>query len=152
MRLLTAIVASLMLLGCGPGETLLETEHLTTPSPAILRVLLVVNAEDLYQAYDYNERAADARYKDEWVKVTARVQQVRWRETPGLLKALWLDVADPKGSLMCAYRDVDSGKASTLSLGDWVTVVGQVDGYGFLTVHLENCEIGPSAPTRQDLD
>ena len=152
MRLWTAIVITLLLIGCGPGETVLEAENLTTPSPTILRVLIVVDAAAIYEAYDSNEREADAQYKDKWVKVTARVQQVRWRQTPGLGKALWLDVADPKGALMCAYRDVYTGQASTLSVGDWVTVVGQVDGYGFLTVHLENCEIGPSAPTPQDLD
>ncbi|MCI0700550.1 MAG: OB-fold putative lipoprotein, partial [Planctomycetia bacterium] len=98
-----------------------------------------VTAEELAKAYQENEAAADVKYKDKWLLVEGKLQDVSFDDesATGRLEGV-------KGvQVRCFATLAESNKVWNLSRGQTVTFKGKCTGGGtrLTFVRLEHCRV-----------
>ena len=138
----TLLVTILLVFGaCGPSPS---------PAPQPTPSAIEVTAQELYSAYDANQVAADAKYKDKTLKVTGVVESIGKDilDTPyitltsGGQYEVW--------GVQCMFDEKYEPELAKLTKGQMVTVQGECDGY-LVNVLLRDCALissaSASAPT-----
>lgn len=108
-------------------------------NPYILKVDYEVTANQLYQAYDANEIAADDKYKGKKLAVTGRISEIS-----EILGDIHVDLKTGDGigwtKISCNMEDRDV--VSKLRKGQKVTIIGTCDGLTLnVSIDLEDCKI-----------
>lgn len=101
---------------------------------------IVITATQLYEEYDANEEAANAKYKNKIIKVTGIVNEIGIDrvDTPYVI----LTGSGQNGlfGVQCMFNSKDELKAAHLFEGQSLTIEGICHGFG-LDVTLKNCKI-----------
>lgn len=133
----TLLISILLVLGaCGPSPS---------PAPQPTPSAIEVTAQELYSAYEANQVAADAKYKDKTLKVTGVVESIGKDilDTPyitltsGGQYEVW--------GVQCMFDEKYEPELAKLTKGQTVTVQGKCDGY-LVNVLLRDCALVSSAP------
>lgn len=115
-----------------------------TSATASARNSIKITAEELYQAYEENEVAADRKYGGQLVEITGEVDNI------GTDMIGRVYITFPTGqtlkSVQCYFEDEEAidGVASIVK-GQTITVVGTCDGFT-LNVSVKDCAITDFAP------
>lgn len=111
-----------------------STTSSTTPSPGAI----IITAAQLYEEYDANQEAANAKYRDKIIKVTGIVNEIGINrvDTPYVV----LTSGDELFGVQCMFSTKDEPELAQLSAGQSLTIQGICQGYG-LDVILKNCSI-----------
>ena len=104
--------------------------------------LEVINAPALIDAYQENELKADNTYQGKIIVVKGNIDNLG----KDILDDVYISLADDEqysfNSVRCTLKDEkEISKASELSKGDEIYILGVVDDYLMLSVNLEKCYI-----------
>src|SRR5690606_10394292 len=92
---------------------------------------LTVTADEVYQAYEDNEIAADQKYKGKVLEMTGTVDGVK----PDHIE---LKAGQFIAQVNVYFADSEKAKASSLTKGQAITVRGKCEGKGIVYPYLEN--------------
>jgi predicted Zn finger-like uncharacterized protein len=102
--------------------------------------LTPVTAEELARAYKANQATADAKYKDKWLIVEGKIQDVTTGSANEGAGAKLEGVKTPKGlgnlPVWCFTRPSESNKVWNLTRGQTVKIVGKCTGGGTLQTYV----------------
>lgn len=100
-----------------------------------------VSANDLWNAYEDNEIAADEKYSGQYVKVTGIISDINSKDF--LTSAnLLLKVDDAMfGCVQCNFNSEDSKALANVKKGQKVTIIGTCGGLSMLNVMVSGCEL-----------
>jgi hypothetical protein len=137
--LATLVITAVLLTAC----TAPSTSSGTTIPPQ--SAAIEITAGELYAAYEANQVAADAQYKDKILKVTGVVDSIGKDilDTPyitltsGGKYEMW--------GVQCMFDEKYEPELAKLTKGQTVTVQGKCDGY-LVNVLLRDCALASSAP------
>jgi hypothetical protein len=133
--LATLVITAVLLTACTAPSTPSETPA-TPPPPAAIEI----TAEELYAAYEANQVAADAQYKDKILKVT------------GVINSIGKDILDTPyvvitgggeyevWGVQCMFGKKDESELAQLTKGQIVTIQGKCSGY-LINVLLDDCSL-----------
>lgn len=129
-KLILAILA-LALLGGGYGYYLFNKK---TPGLEDAKADFMVNANELFDAFDSNEQEAQSTYGSKIVEVTGEVLEVKQSDTQTtiILKAENALI----GGINCSFNKIIEGP----SIGEEITIRGLCQGF-LMDVILNNCTI-----------
>lgn len=101
--------------------------------------MITMSSEEFSNIYQANEVAADRKYKGELIKIQGPVLDIS-KGTFGEA-VVSLRTSDRWSPIRCKMDFGNKGKASNLTKGDTVTIIGKCKGMTIGTVYLEDCEI-----------
>ena len=135
---LGTIVAFMVVIGViagvsgGKSSTVLPA---TTKIPGAIEM----NAVQLYQEYNANQVAADAKYKGKILSVSGTVNDVGIDiiDTPYVM----LGTEQLLSAVQCMFSKQDESMLAQLSKGQSLRIQGKCDGLGIISVMLSNCLI-----------
>jgi hypothetical protein len=98
-----------------------------------------MNAAQLYQEYNANQVAADAKYKGKILSVSGTVNDVGIDiiDTPYVM----LGTEQLLSAVQCMFSKQDESMLAQLSKGQSLRIQGKCDGLGIISVMLSNCLI-----------
>ncbi len=137
---LSLFLFSAFLLACGGSAAPADpaVPPTATPAPTPTPVPIQVSAVELYQAWDTNQVAAEAKYKDQWVLVTGKIADIAEASSGYDVK---LTTDDSWTRIVCK---VDAGQVDTvlaLQEGQYIAIHGLLEGKGFSDIVVENCTV-----------
>jgi hypothetical protein len=131
-RIVAPALFALVAAGCGGEAAPSEPE-------------LEVEAKQLVRAYRENEVAADYRYRGKFVRIKGKVSDI----SKGPFGGLVVTLAGPLlsfGDVECKFDDSHEAALAKLRPGDWIHVIGRVEGRfanAGSDVPVEDCRIEP---------
>jgi len=100
-----------------------------------------ISAQDLWNAFEDNEVAADEKYKGEYVKVTGIVNNINSKDVLTSANIL-LEVDEYVfGCVQCNFNSDDAKAIANVKKGQKVTVVGTCGGLNLYNVMINGCEL-----------
>jgi hypothetical protein len=92
-----------------------------------------ISSVDLNAAYEANEVAADIKYKGETLRITGEILRIGKdiMSTPYIVL---------EGDVQCMFPDRD-WQVARMSIGDVVTLTGEIDGALFMSVLVRDCSV-----------
>lgn len=138
---LSLFLFSALLLACGSRAAPADpaAPPTATPAPTPTPVPIQVSALELYQAWESNQVAAEAKYKDQWVLVTGKISNIA--EASG---GYDVKLGTEDFSLTEIVCKVDASQVDTvLSLqeGQYIAIHGVLEGQGFVDIVVQNCAV-----------
>lgn len=138
---LSLFLFSALLTACGGSAAPADpaAPPTATPAPTPTPVPIQVSALELYQAWESNQVAAEAKYKDQWVLVTGRISNIAEAGSGYDVKLRTEDF-----SLTEIVCKVDASQVDTvLSLreGQYIAIHGVLEGQGFVDIVVQNCAV-----------
>lgn len=127
------------LLGVGAKGVAEQKEKRQAAAIEAKKAPLSVSPGDLMSAYKTNGVAADGQYKDQWVRITGRVDKVSKDITDTIYVTFNSGERFEILSVQCFFDDKFTAKAASLSPGQTITVVGRCTGK-FGNVLVKECE------------
>ena len=98
-----------------------------------------LSSVELYQAFESDENAANAKYGKKVLEVTGNVAQVEFGSIDSTLNII-LRPDDHFSGVICTFSDIKSSNKVSIIPGDQITVRGECSGM-LLDVLLNNCVI-----------
>jgi hypothetical protein len=101
-------------------------------------VAITVTAAELYNAYDSNALRADNTYKGKFVRVTGTVSGV---DQDLLTKKPYVKLRTDKPFIDYVYiyfKETETSKVANLDEGQKITIVGNCEGKGVLSVNIKD--------------
>lgn len=108
-----------------------------------------ISAEDLYEAYEQNEIAAEKKYDDQLVEVTGVVGNIG----TDILNDVYvtLTTGDYLQSVQCYFEgDEEVDKVTAIVEGQEVTIVGTCSGLSLTNVLVKDCSIVNASSAEND--
>ena len=138
---LSLFLFSAFLLACGSSAAPAEPSAppTATPAPTPTPVPIQVSALELYQEWDSNQVAAEAKYKDQWVLVTGKISNIAEAGSGYDVKLRTEDF-----SLTEIVCKVDASQVDTvlaLQEGQYIAIHGVLEGQGFVDIVVQNCAV-----------
>ena len=114
-----------------------EATMATTPKISIIRV----TAEELWQAYDANELAADQRYRDKVLEVTGTVSKVgrSYNDEPYIELDTRQDFTTT--GVRCYFAEEHVAQFASLQVGDPLVVRGRNGGIDLFDIEMHGCTV-----------
>lgn len=139
-----AAICLALALGCGKRPGAPQPNSATTKPSESERPgeqpVQRVSAEDLDDAFDDDEAAANAKYKDKVIEVTGTVRRID-RSDPAAV-TVELKSGDAADDVIdCEFAPADSEQARALKKGESVVIRGTCVGLVKKTVTLERCSV-----------
>lgn len=117
-----------------------------TPSPTPIPAPLMVSVDELVQAYDGNEVAAQLKYDDQVVLITGKLHsvQVSWnrsqydvrlRNNPTTIEEITTT------SVVCKVDNSQADTVIALEEGQEVTVLGRIAGMNIIDIVVKDCSV-----------
>jgi hypothetical protein len=116
--------------GCGSNKSI---------APSAQEV--VIDASDLWRAYDQNEVLADSQYKGKKIEVHGLIQDISVGLAGGAHISLQADPNNPLADVNCSMNDDQKDRVAKLSKGQPIVVRGTVEMKVIESVGLDGCEI-----------
>lgn len=98
----------------------------------------VITSQQLYNAYDANEVAADQKYKGKILLVSGEIEDIAKDITDTIY--ITLKGGEYIGSVQCFFSKSYENKAASLSKRQHVTIKGKCDGK-MMNILLRGCEL-----------
>jgi len=89
-------------------------------------VELSVTATELFQQFEQDEAASNTKYISKIIAVTGVIEEIEEDENDGVV--LFLRTGDDFAGVLCTLESTQKDKASSLKIGDSVTVKGVCTG------------------------
>lgn len=115
------------------------TPTASEPAPAA-EPAITVALNTLLGEYKDNEIRADAKFKDKFIKVSGKVDDVKKDILDNMYVTLGTGAQFEIPQIQCFLEDSELSKAASLSKGAMVTVQGRVDGL-LMNVLVRECTI-----------
>ncbi|MEO7933387.1 MAG: hypothetical protein ABIT76_09545 [Chthoniobacterales bacterium] len=122
--------------GTNPTTQKIEASSLTTSQVEEAKTRPILNAKVLMGAYDENELNADAIVKGKVGRIRGTITDIS-RDLLGIPYIMLDDC------VRCAFEKADTERLSSLSKGQNVIVIGQIDGKSLGIVSVRKSFIGP---------
>lgn len=122
-----------------PEHSAADFADLTAPAPEVPgdAAYIAVSSTTLYQAFDYDRSAADAKYRNRYVEVTGQVSGF------GFLKGSYVVVLGEGTyglyTVNCCFDKARIAELLELKKGDRITVRGICKGYSLYSVEVKDC-------------
>ena len=119
-----------------------------TPTPAPTPI--TISAPALYSAYQVNEVGAKVKYEGKWASISGTVAIIEdaggaydVKLFGGALGAQTASAQFVSETIVCKVDKENVGPVVDLRRGDNVTILGIIEGMGFVDIEVTNCEIQP---------
>ena len=132
----------IIIAGGGLNDT--SSSQATTATTIPEKQIIKITAEELYQAYENNEVAADRKYGGQLVEITGTVDNIG----ADILDRVYITFSTSKVlySVQCYFEDEEAiDGVANISKGQNITIVGTCDGFS-LNVSVKDCTITDFAP------
>lgn len=99
-----------------------------------------ITAQELADAYQANEVAADEQYKGKQVTVTGRIKSIG-KDIFDKIPYVEIETSEQLTSIRCIFSSKDVNILSSLARGESIAISGTVRGAGVISIHVEDCTI-----------
>ena len=126
------LLSAFIVLGAGSIETDRDANNVANSQTDY-----VITADSLYQAYNENQVAADAKYGNKIIRVSGYIQMIG----KDVMDIAYL-VIGGEGFLdgvQCMFPESQENLVASVSKGQYVTLKGRVSGQVFGNVVVRNC-------------
>ena len=104
-------------------------------------IYIEISADDLFNAYEDNEIAADEKYTGEYVKVTGIISDINSEDFLTDANILLRVDGSVLGCVQCNFNSADAKALANVKKGQKVTVIGTCGGLSTFNVMVSGCEL-----------